>query len=95
MGVATATFVDTIKTRDWRYFDVQLLLYMVLLIGIGVVMGYSAGYNDPSQAAGMTQTVKTLIWASIGSSCSSSPRASTIGGCAPSRCRCTWSSSAC
>jgi len=66
MGVATATFVDTVKARDWRYFDVQLLLYMVLLIGIGVVMGYSAGYNDPSQAAGMTQTVKTLIWASIG-----------------------------
>jgi len=66
MGVATATFVDTFKARDWRYFDVQLLLYMVLLIAIGVVMGYSAGFNDPSASAGMTQTVKTLIWASIG-----------------------------
>ena len=66
MGVATATFVDTFKARDWRYFDVQLLLYMVLLIAIGVVMGYSAGFNDPSAAAGMSQTVKTLIWASIG-----------------------------
>jgi len=66
MGVAAATFVDTFKARDWRYFDVQLLLYMVLLIAIGVVMGYSAGFNDPSASAGMTQTVKTLIWASIG-----------------------------
>jgi len=66
MGVAAATFVDTFKARDWRYFDVQLLLYMLLLIAIGVVMGYSAGFNDPSAAAGMTQTVKTLIWASIG-----------------------------
>jgi len=66
MGVATATFVDTFKARDWRYFDVQLLLYMVLLIAIGVVMGYSAGFNDPSASAGMSQTVKTLIWASIG-----------------------------
>ncbi|HEX5038983.1 MAG TPA: FtsW/RodA/SpoVE family cell cycle protein [Candidatus Limnocylindria bacterium] len=66
MGVATATFVETFKARDWRYFDVQLLLYMVLLMAIGVVMGYSAGFNDPSAAAGMTQTVKTLIWASIG-----------------------------
>jgi len=66
MGVATATFVDTFKARDWRYFDVQLLLYMVLLIAVGVVMGYSAGFNDPSAAAGMSQTVKTLIWASIG-----------------------------
>jgi rod shape determining protein RodA len=66
MGVATATFVDSFKARDWRYFDIQLLLYTVLLIAIGVVMGYSAGFNDPSSAAGMTQTVKTLIWASIG-----------------------------
>ena len=66
MGVAAATFVDTFKARDWRYFDVQLLLYMVLLIAIGVVMGYSAGFNDPSTSAGMTQTVKTLIWAAIG-----------------------------
>ena len=66
MGVATATFVDTFKARDWRYFDLQLLLYVMLLIGVGIVMGYSAGYNDPSAAAGMSQTTKTLIWASIG-----------------------------
>jgi rod shape determining protein RodA len=66
MGVAAATFVDTFKARDWRYFDLQLLLYVVLLIAVGVVMGYSAGFNDPAASAGMTQTVKTLIWAAIG-----------------------------
>ena len=66
MGVATATFVESFKARDWRHFDVQLLLYVILLIGFGVVMGYSAGYNDTSAGAGMSQTVKTLIWATIG-----------------------------
>ena len=66
MGVATATFVDSVKARDWRHFDVQLLLYVLLLIGFGVVMGYSAGYNDPVAGSGMSQTVKTLLWAVIG-----------------------------
>jgi rod shape determining protein RodA len=66
MGVATATFVETFRARDWRHFDAQLLLYVLLLVAIGVVMGYSASYNDPTAAAGMSQTVKTLIWASIG-----------------------------
>ncbi len=66
MGVATATFVETFRARDWRHFDTQLLLYVLLLIAVGVVMGYSAGFNDPSVGAGMTETVKTLIWAAIG-----------------------------
>jgi rod shape determining protein RodA len=66
MGVATATFVDTFKARDWRYFDAQLLLYVLLLVCVGIVMGYSAGFNDPGAGAGMSQTVKTLIWAAIG-----------------------------
>ena len=66
MGVATATFVESFKTRDWRHFDVQLLLYVLLLICFGVVMGYSAGYNDPVAGTGMSQTVKTLLWAVIG-----------------------------
>ncbi|HVL54367.1 MAG TPA: hypothetical protein VM344_08925, partial [Vitreimonas sp.] len=66
MGVATATFVESFKARDWRHFDAQLLLYVVLLISVGVVMGYSAGFNDPAPTAGMSQTVKTLIWAAIG-----------------------------
>jgi rod shape determining protein RodA len=67
MGVATATFVESFKARDWRHFDVQLLLYVVLLITVGIVMGYSAGFNDAGAAAGgMSQTVKTVIWAAIG-----------------------------
>jgi len=65
MGVATATFVESFRGRDWRHFDLQMFLYVLLLIGFGVVMGYSAGFNDPG-AGGMTQTVKTLIWAAIG-----------------------------
>ena len=66
MSTATATFVETFKARSWRFFDTQLLLYVLLLIAVGMVMGYSAGFNDPAPAAGMSQTVKTLIWAAIG-----------------------------
>jgi rod shape determining protein RodA len=66
MGVATATFVESVRGREWRHFDLQLLLYVALLIGFGVAVGYSAGFNDPAQAAGISQTVKTLIWAAIG-----------------------------
>jgi hypothetical protein len=66
MSTATATFVETFKARSWRFFDTQLLLYVILLIAVGIVMGYSAGFNDPAPAAGMSQTVKTLIWAAIG-----------------------------
>ncbi|MGI8998181.1 MAG: FtsW/RodA/SpoVE family cell cycle protein [Candidatus Limnocylindria bacterium] len=66
MGVATATFVESFRVRDWRHFDAQLFLYVVLLIGFGMVMGYSAGFNDVSVGPGMTQTVKSLIWAAIG-----------------------------
>jgi len=65
MGVATATLVETFRARDWRHFDVQLLLYVLLLVSVGVVMGYSAAFNDAG-ADGMSQTVKTLIWAGIG-----------------------------
>jgi rod shape determining protein RodA len=66
MGVATATLVDSVRSRTWRHFDAQLLLYVVLLIGLGVVMGYSAAFNDGGSASGMSQTVKTLIWSAIG-----------------------------
>lgn len=66
MGVATATFVESFKGRDWRHFDVQLLLYVFLLITVGIVMGYSAGFNATADAGGMSQTVKTVIWAGIG-----------------------------
>ena len=67
MGVATATLVDSVRARDWRYFDLQLLLYVLLLITVGVVMGYSAAFNtDAGAAGGASQTVKTVIWAAIG-----------------------------
>jgi len=66
MGVATATFVESVRGRDWRQFDLQLFLYVLLLIGFGVVMGFSAGFNDPGAGSGMSEMVKTLIWATIG-----------------------------
>lgn len=67
MGVATATLVDSVKDRGWRHFDLQLLLYVLLLIAVGVVMGYSAAFTtEAGPAAGMSQTVKTVIWATIG-----------------------------
>ena len=65
MGVATATFVDSMKARDWRHFDVQLLLYVLLLVAIGLAVGYSTEFGAPA-GAGMRETTKTLIWASIG-----------------------------
>ena len=65
MGVATATFVASFRARDWRHFDVQLLLYVLLLIAIGLAIGYSTEFNAPERA-GMSETSKTLIWASIG-----------------------------
>lgn len=67
MGVATASLLQTARARDWRHFDVQLLLYVLLLITVGVVMGYSASFDiDPGAAGGTSQTVKTVIWATIG-----------------------------
>src|ERR671919_3277 len=65
MGVATANFVATVRGREWRFFDWQLFLYVLLLIGFGAVVGYSASFNDTA-AAGLSQTVRTLIWAGIG-----------------------------
>ena len=66
MGASTATFVESVRSRDWRHFDIQLLLYILLLLAVGLVMGYSAGFNDAAPEAGMSQSVKTLIWAAIG-----------------------------
>jgi rod shape determining protein RodA len=62
----TATLVGNVRTRRWRAFDLQLFLYVVLLIAFGVVIGYSASYSDPAQGEGLSQTVRTLIWAAIG-----------------------------
>ena len=67
MGATTTTFVDTVRDRAWRTFDWQLLLYVALIVGFGVVMGYSASFNEASQpAGGISQTVKTLLWVAIG-----------------------------
>ncbi|HET8570417.1 MAG TPA: rod shape-determining protein RodA [Candidatus Limnocylindria bacterium] len=65
MGAVTTTFVENVRANKWRMFDWQLFLYVMLLIGFGVVMGYSAGYGDGG-ASGMSQTVKTVIWSGIG-----------------------------
>ena len=66
MSTATATFVDVNRARRWRAFDSQLLLYALLLIGFGLVMGYSANYQAIGGGNGLPQTVKSLIWAGIG-----------------------------
>src|SRR6267143_2440893 len=66
MSTVAATFVDVTRDRRWRAFDWQLLLYVGLLIGFGVVMGYSANYETAISGGGLSQTVKTLIWVGIG-----------------------------
>jgi rod shape determining protein RodA len=66
MSTATATFVEIRKARRWRAFDWQLLLYLLLLVGFGMVMGFSANYQAIGGDSGLSQTVKTLIWTGIG-----------------------------
>jgi rod shape determining protein RodA len=62
----TTSLVENVRARRWRSFDLQLFLYMLLLIVFGVVMSYSAGFSESGTSAGLSQTVKTLIWAAIG-----------------------------
>jgi rod shape determining protein RodA len=66
MSALTATFVEATKAARWRAFDWQMLLYLLLLVGFGVVIGYSANYETGSTPGSLSQTVKTLIWTSIG-----------------------------
>jgi len=66
MSPATATFVDTLRGRRWRAFDLQLFLYLLLLIAFGAVIGYSANYETGGTPGGLSQTVKTTIWTAIG-----------------------------
>ncbi len=66
MGMATATFLEARRAREWRRFDLQLLLYVVLLVGFGVLMGYSAGFGAAARSGELPQTVKTVIWATLG-----------------------------
>lgn len=62
----TSPATTTRATREWRSFDLQLFLYVLLLIGFGVAMGVSAGYDEQARAGSLAQPVKTLIWAAIG-----------------------------
>lgn len=66
MGVASAAVVGA-RSGYWRFFDIQLLLYMFLLIAFGIAAGFSVAYNqgDPGYA-GLAQPVRTVIWAGIG-----------------------------
>jgi rod shape determining protein RodA len=66
MGTAATTFVDTVGPRRWRAFDLQLFLYVALLIVFGVVIGYSASYAGNGAVGDLSQTVKTVIWTTIG-----------------------------
>jgi rod shape determining protein RodA len=66
MGTTTATFVDTFRARRWRAFDVQLSLYVILLIAMGVAAGYSANYENLGSGIGPSETVRTVVWVTIG-----------------------------
>ena len=66
MGIATATLARSGRVGAWRHFDRQLLLYVVLLVGFGVLIGYSAGFGEPLAGEDLSQTARTVIWASIG-----------------------------
>jgi rod shape determining protein RodA len=66
MGTAATTFVETVGPHRWRAFDLQLFLYVGLLIVFGVVIGYSASYTADGALGDLSQTVKTLIWTTIG-----------------------------
>jgi len=66
MGVAVTT-VEVTPTVRWRDFDWQLTLYVVLLLGFGVILGVSAAWNDgPSPPGVIPQPVRTVIWSGIG-----------------------------
>ena len=66
MGLATATLARSVPVGAWRNFDRQLLLYVVLLIAFGILIGYSAGFGEPLAGEVLSQTAKTAIWATIG-----------------------------
>ncbi len=66
MSTATATFVESLRGRRWRAFDLQLFLYVLLLIVFGAVIGYSANYENSAAPGELSQTVRTLIWTVIG-----------------------------
>lgn len=65
MEIAATPYSAGATVGRWRHFDVQLLLYVLLLVAVGVLMSYSASFGTTA-AQGLGQTAKTLIWAGIG-----------------------------
>lgn len=65
MGVAVST-IEVHGSRRWRDFDWQLTLYLLLLIGFGIVLGISAAWNEAGSAGGIPQPVKTVVWTCVG-----------------------------
>jgi rod shape determining protein RodA len=66
VGVAVSTIAVSPPSR-WRDFDWQLTLYLALLVGLGVILGISAAWNDAPLPPGvLSQPVKTVMWCSIG-----------------------------
>lgn len=64
---AVSTIAVNVRSHRWRAFDWPLFLFVLLLIAFGIAIGYSASAHDPAtSASALSQTVKTVIWASIG-----------------------------
>lgn len=65
MGVAVST-IEVRGSHRWREFDWQLTLYLLLLIGFGIVLGVSAAWNEVGSPEGVPQPVKTVVWTLLG-----------------------------
>jgi rod shape determining protein RodA len=65
MGVAVST-IEVSPARRWRDYDWQLTLYLLLLLGFGVVMGVSAAWGSGPPDGAIAQPVKTVIWTVLG-----------------------------
>jgi len=46
--------------------DWQLLLYLLLLVVFGWILGFSAGFGSEPTGGGLSQSVRTLIWLAAG-----------------------------
>jgi rod shape determining protein RodA len=65
MGVAVST-IEVTGTHRWRDYDWQLTLYLLLLLGFGLVLGISAAWGSDAPDGGIPQPVKTVIWTVLG-----------------------------
>ena len=67
MGVSAAAITQQVRRGHWGFFDAQLFLYMLLLVGFGIVIGYSVGYGEAAEGSPeLGQVTRTVIWAAIG-----------------------------